>query len=200
MWDQRYSVEEYVYGTDPNDFLVSAADRIPRGGRVLSLGEGEGRNCVYLAGRGCLVTAVDQSSVGLKKAERLARENGVSIETVTADLAEYRIEPDSWDGIISFFCHLDRDVRRRVFGQAVRGLRPGGVFILEAFTPAQLKYDTGGPRSLELLMTAAELKQDLAGLDFLVAEELEREVREGLHHKGTAAVVRILGKKLTIVA
>ena len=50
MWDVRYSTAEYVYGTEPNEFLVSVADQIPKG-RVLSLAEGEGRNGVYLAGR-----------------------------------------------------------------------------------------------------------------------------------------------------
>ena len=195
MWDERYDTEEYVYGTEPNDFLVGINDRIPRGGRVLSLGEGEGRNGVYLAKLGYSVTAVDLSPVGMKKAEKLARDNGVSIKTVAADLAEYNIELEAWDGIISFFCHMDRDTRRRIFGQAVKGLRPGGVFILEAFTPAQLKYDTGGPKSAELMMTASDLKDELSGLEFIIADELEREVREGVHHQGTAAVVRILALK-----
>ena len=58
MWDERYSSDDYVYGTAPNDFLVSVADRLP-GGRVLCLGEGEGRNAVWLAQRGLEVTAVD---------------------------------------------------------------------------------------------------------------------------------------------
>ena len=93
MWDQRYDTEEYVYGTEPNDFLVSINDRIPRGGRVLSLGEGEGRNGVYLAKLGYAVTAVDLSPVGMKKAEKLALDNGVSIKAVAADLAAYNIEP-----------------------------------------------------------------------------------------------------------
>ncbi len=195
MWDERYDTEEYVYGTEPNDFLVSVADRIPRGGRVLSLGEGEGRNGVYLAKLGYSVTAVDQSPVGLKKAGKMARENGVTIETIVSDLVDYRIEPGTWDGIVSFFCHMNRDIRRLIFGQAVTGLKPGGVFILEAFTPAQLKYDTGGPKNRELMMAASDLKDELAGLEFIMAEELEREVREGVHHQGTAAVVQILGIK-----
>ncbi len=195
MWDQRYDTEEYVYGTEPNDFLVRMSDHIPKGGNVLSLGEGEGRNGVYLAKLGYAVTAVDQSSVGMKKAEKLARDNGVSIKTVAADLACYDIEPEAWDGIISFFCHMDRNTRSRIFGQAARGLKPGGVFILEAFTPDQLKYKTGGPPTAELMMTAFDLKNELSGLEFIIADELEREVREGVHHQGTAAVLQILAVK-----
>ena len=89
---------------------------------------------------------------------------------------------------------MDRDTRRRIFEQVVTGLRPGGVFILEAFTPAQLKYDTGGPKNVELMMTASDLKDELSGLEFIMADELEREVREGVHHQGTAAVVQILAQ------
>ena len=85
------------------------------------------------------------------------------------------------------------DVRRKIFGQVFRGLKPGGVFILEAFTPDQLQYDTGGPPTADLMMTAEGLKEELTGLEFLRADELEREVREGIHHKGTAAVVQVLG-------
>ena len=192
MWNERYDTEDYVYGTEPNDFLVSIADRIPRGGKVLSLGEGEGRNAVYLARLGYDVTAVDQSSVGLEKAERLAASNGVSIRTIVADLADFQIEEKAWDGIVSFFCHMSRDVRAGIFRQAAAGLVPGGVFILEGFTPDQLKYGTGGPSAVELMMTAKDLREELAGLDFRVAEELTREVREGAHHQGTAAVVQIL--------
>lgn len=195
MWNERYDTEDYIYGTEPNDFLVSMSGRIPREGRVLSLGEGEGRNAVYLARLGYDVTAVDKSSVGLKKAERLAASNGVSIRSVVADLADFQIEKESWDGIISFFCHMSRDVRARIFRLSAAGLMPGGVFILEAFTPEQLKYGTGGPPTAELMMTAKDLQEELAGLEFPVAEELTRDVREGKHHQGKAAVVQMLGVK-----
>ena len=195
MWDKRYDTEEYVYGTDPNGFLVSVTDRIPRGGKVLCLGAGEGRNAVFLAGLGYKVTAVDLSSVGLRKAERLALINGVSIRTVVADLADFQIEEGAWDGIISFFCHMNRDVRARIFSQSAVGLRPGGVFILEAFTPDQLEHGTGGPPTAELMMTAKDLRAELSGLNFPVAQELIRDVREGVHHQGKAAVVQILGIK-----
>ena len=72
MWDERYSVKKYAYGTKPNDFLRTNIDAIPKG-KVLSLGEGEGRNAVFLAKQGYSVTAVDPSSVGLNKAQILAK-------------------------------------------------------------------------------------------------------------------------------
>lgn len=102
MWDERYSTDEYVFGTAPNEFLASVATQIPVG-KVLCLGEGEGRNAVYLAELGFEVLAVDSSAVGLGKAQKLAKSRGVAIETLVADLADYDIQPDSWDAIISFF-------------------------------------------------------------------------------------------------
>ncbi len=194
MWDQRYSTDAYIYGTEPNKFLASVADRIPNGD-VLCLAEGEGRNSVYLAGQGFDVTGVDSSMVGLRKAQRLADEKGVTITTIHADLAEYKIEPDSWDSIISIFCHLPSELRRKVHRDCVSGLKRGGVFILEAFTPDQLKYDTGGPKNPDLLYTLDDLKDDLHGLAFKIAHEIERDTTEGSHHTGTAAVVQIVAVK-----
>lgn len=192
MWDQRYGKPGFAYGTEPNTFLTSVADRIPQG-RVLSLGEGEGRNAVYLAACGHEVVAVDGSPVGLGKAERLAEERGVTIATVVCDLNDYHIEPDAWDGIISIFCHLPPDLRARLHAEVVAGLKPGGVFILEAYTPTQLRFGTGGPPTEELLASLGQLRRELAGLGLVHAEELEREVYEGRGHTGRGAVVQIVG-------
>ena len=76
FWERRYAEPAYAYGTEPNGFLVEVAGRMPPG-PVLCLAEGEGRNAVWLAGRGHAVTAVDASAAGLAKAEALARARGV---------------------------------------------------------------------------------------------------------------------------
>ena len=193
-WDDRYSEPGFAYGTAPNDFLLSVADRIPKG-KILSLAEGEGRNAVYLAARGYEVTGVDGSKVGLGKAEKLARAQGVSIRTIHADLGDFAIEPKAWTGIISCFCHLPVALRAPLHQAVVRGLKPGGVFVLEGFSKEQLPYGTGGPQSIDLLMSLDDLKQELAGLEFLHAVQIEREVREGRGHTGLASVVQILGIK-----
>ncbi|NQV72317.1 class I SAM-dependent methyltransferase, partial [bacterium] len=112
MWDDRYAADEYVYGTEPNEFLASMTAKLKLG-RALCLAEGEGRNAVHLAKAGFEVTAVDSSRVGLQKAEQLAANNEVTIETVHADLAEFEIEPEAWDSIISIFGHVPPDIRRR---------------------------------------------------------------------------------------
>lgn len=193
MWNERYAAAGYAYGTEPNDFLAAHAAQIPPG-RVLCLAEGQGRNAVWLAQQGYEVTAVDLSEIGLAKAQQLAAERGVSIATVQADLAEYEIEPNAWDGIVSIFCHLPAPIRRRLFGQVPAGLRPGGVFLLEAYRPKQLEFGTGGPASAELLVPLADVQTELPGLTWEIAQEIEREVQEGQYHHGYSAVTQLLGR------
>lgn len=190
-WNERYSEPGFVYGTTPNDFLLSVVDRIPQG-KVLMLAEGEGRNAVCLASRGYQVTAVDGSDIGLQKAEKLATERGVKITTIVADLAAFEIQPGEWDGIISCYCHVPSAIRVPLHHSVVKGLKPGGVFVLEAFSEEQLSKDTGGPKSLDLLMKLKELKQELAGLEFIHAVTVDRDVREGSRHTGFASVVQLL--------
>lgn len=194
FWNDRYAVANHVYGELPNAFVAEVAAQIPDG-PVLCLAEGEGRNAVYLATLGHPVTAVDQSEVGMAKARRLAAKRGVQLETFVTDLADYPIAVGAWAGVVATFAHLPPALRQRVHRAVVAGLRPGGVFILEAYTPAQLAFGTGGPKSIELLMTLAGLREELAGLEFLVARELEREVIEGHGHTGRGAVVQILARR-----
>ena len=194
MWDEEYSVDEYVYGTEPNDFLASMTDRLKQG-RVLCLAEGEGRNAVHLARHGFQPTAVDSSRVGLAKAERLAKEGGVAIETVLADLADYTIGEDSWDSIISISCHLPPHLRKNVHRDVVTGLKNGGTLLLEAYTPRQLEFGTGGPPRAEMMMELETLREELAGLEFLHGVELVRNVIEGTNHTGKGSVVQVLARK-----
>lgn len=194
QWDQRYSVAEYVYGTQANDFLTFVWPRLPAG-RVLCLAEGEGRNAVFLAEQGFEVVAVDSSAVGLAKLQRLAQQRAVKVETICADLADFVIAREAWSAVIAIFAHLPRAVRAPLHRRVVEGLQRGGMFVLEAYTPAQLQYKTGGPTTIELLMDLPTLLEELRGLDFHIAREIEREVQEGLLHRGRSAVVQILASK-----
>ncbi len=194
MWDERFSGLEYVYGTEPNDFLVSVASKIPQG-KILCLADGEGRNGTYLATLGYDVVAVDGSSVGLAKTQKLAQAKQVEITTIHADLADFVIEPQAWNGIVSIFCHLPPDLRAKVYSQAVQGLKPNGVFVLESFAPEQLQYNTGGPKNIDMLPALSTLQQELTGLDWEIARSVERDLDEGRYHDGKAAVIQILGRK-----
>lgn len=194
MWDERYDTDDYVYGIHPNKFLVSIADKIPVG-KTLCLAEGEGRNAVYLASLGHDVVAVDSSAVGLKKAKRLAQQKGVEIETVVQNLEELDIQPNSWDAIVSIFCHLPEASRKALHTKVQAGLRSGGMYVLEGFTPDQLKFKTGGPPSPERLFHLQDLAEELDGLEYEHATEIERDVLEGLFHTGRAAVVQVIAFK-----
>jgi len=194
MWNERYSQPGFAYGTKPNDFLRDNASLIPWG-RVLALADGEGRNGVYVASLGYQVTSVDLSSVGLAKAKRLAADRGVAIHTVEADLADFVITPSSWEGVVSIFCHLPPALRRRVHASVAQGLVPGGVLLLESYTPRQLELGTGGPSNPELMPTLDQLRDELAGLEFLHGAEVERDVREGAFHTGRAAVVQVAARR-----
>jgi SAM-dependent methyltransferase len=195
IWDQRYATDHYVYGTEPNDFLAGVVAGLPVAGRALCLAEGEGRNAVFLAERGFEVHAVDASRVGLDKARELARRRAVSITTEVADLDGYRIEPEAWDLIVSIFCHVPPAVRRALHGEVVRGLRPGGRFVLEAYRPAQIALGTGGPPDAGLMVSLDALHDELAGLVFEHSVECERDVIEGHLHTGRGAVVQVVARK-----
>jgi len=194
IWDERYTTEEFIFGTSPNVFLHEWASLLPSG-RVLCLADGEGRNSVFLAGLGFDLTAVDSSAVGLAKAQRLAENRGLSITTVTADLADFPIAYESWDGVVSIFCHVPAPLRRTLHSQVVAGLKPGGVLILEAYTPKQLEYGTGGPPNSDLMMTLADLRSEFAGLDIIHGVEVVRDVIEGTLHTGLGAVVQVVARK-----
>lgn len=198
MWDQRYSEEGFAYGTEPNDFLKTEFARIRTGGRVLCLAEGEGRNAVFLAEKGYLVTAVDQSPVGLRKADGLAAERGVAITTVAADLAAFDFGKDAWDGIVSIAAHVPPPLRKQVHRKAAKSLKTGGILILEAYTARQLDMPgSGGPPSSqkELFMSLAELETELQGLEITLGAELDRIISEGRYHRGQSAVVQLVARK-----
>ncbi|MCT0804719.1 class I SAM-dependent methyltransferase [Pseudomonas aeruginosa] len=189
MWDERYAAEEYVYGTEPNAFLKEHAQRLA--GPVLSVAEGEGRNAVFLASLGLEVLGVDGSTVGLAKARRLAEAKGVSIDT----LADYEPPAAAFGAVVSIFAHLPSRVRGRLNCLLERSLRPGGLFLLEAYRPEQLGRGTGGPADVDMLVSRAALEAELPECEVLLAREIEREVVEGRFHTGAACVVQFIARK-----
>ena len=192
MWDQEYDTEDYVYGKQPNDFLMECYTTIPKG-KVLLLAEGEGRNAVFLAKQGYSVTAVDISSVGLEKAEKLAAENNVNIDAICEDLETFDLGEKKWDGIVSISCHLPPELRRHLYTRIERALKPSGVFFLEGYRPEQLKFKTGGPPLAEMMTSKETLVKELPNLEFNHLKEVDREVNEGINHHGMGAVTQAIG-------
>ena len=155
FWETRYAEPGFAYGTEPNAFMVSQQQRFVSGQKVLLIGEGEGRNAVWLAKQGLQVTAVDQSETGLAKARALAEQNGVSLTTLCADLTTWTWPRAEFDFVLSIFVHFPPEVRRRIHHACLEALKPGGSLIMEAFTPEQLAYASGGPPRKEMLFSEA---------------------------------------------
>ena len=195
MWDERYQTPEYIFGDQPCQWLVMNQFRLPRSGDALALGDGEGRNGVFLAELGLQVTAVDLSGVGLSKARDLAAKRGVSIQTVRADLQNYAINPESQDLIVSIYCHLSDAIRKLVHERAEVALKPGGLFILEAFHHSQLKYQSGGPKTTDLLYDLDGLIGDFQSLQILEAFDGLCHLEEGTRHSGIGHIVRLVLQK-----
>jgi cyclopropane fatty-acyl-phospholipid synthase-like methyltransferase len=196
FWNERYAADGLVYGATPNGFLSLMASRLPRSGRALDIGAGEGRNALFLASLGLDVLAVDQSAVGMQKTQRLARERGLALRTQAIDLTNFDAEHNSFDVITSIFVHLPTALRAAVHARVRSWLKPGGLFLLEAYAPDQIQRDTGGPKDPSLLAPLATILSEFDGLTIEHHAALVRNVSEGQFHSGDASVVQVLARKM----
>ena len=190
MWDERFSQTEPVYGQEPNSYLRHQVARLKPGASILVPGDGYGRNGIWLARQGFRVHTVDLSAVGVERAQKAARDAGVSMTIEQADLSLWRWPLAEFDVAACVFLHLAPALRAPVHRNVLAALKPGGLLILEAFTPAQLKHTSGGPKQVELLYTAGILRYDFQGAEVLELHESEIQLDEGRLHRGCAAVVR----------
>lgn len=193
FWDERYAMNEFVYGIEPNDFLKENAHLIK--GRVLCLAEGEGRNGVYLSKLGNTVHCIDYSDEAIQKMNELAEKNKVDITTQCMDLTELNLTENSWDAIVCIFGHFPEKLRKHVHSQVYKALKPNGVLIIEAYSKGQIHRDSGGPRSEMLLYSNEELHNDFREFQDLQISEKVRLVNEGIFHNGLADVVQVIARK-----
>lgn len=195
-WNERFSVEHYLFGTEPNHFLASQAHRLRPGMSALAVADGEGRNGVWLAGKGLRVTSFDLSQIGVDKARALASRQGVEIETGVADVNEWDWDARQFDLVaVVFVQFMTPGERERFFAGVVRALAPGGVLMLQGYTPRQLEYATGGPKKVDQLYTAGLLRAAFAGLEVLHLSEHEDMMSEGSGHQGMAALIDLVARK-----
>lgn len=195
IWDERYKKEEFIFGKEPNDFLRTVYRLIPKG-KVLFLGEGEGRNSVFLAKLKYEVEAVDNSSVGREKALNFAKENNVEMDYKLIDLKELKLKNSSYIGIVSIFCHVDLELQKEIIRKSIKGLKKGGFFILESYTKNQLEKGTGGPSDINMLLSKEELENEFKGTELIIFQEIDRLIYEGTAHNGLSSVIQILAKKI----
>jgi len=195
-WNERFSGEDYLFGREPNEYLRAQASRLPPGGRALCIADGEGRNSVWLARQGLQVVAFDVAQAGIAKARKLAAEAGVSVEYHLASCDEWRWEADAYDVIAAIFIQFaDPEMRARLFANITKALKPGGLLILQGYTPKQLEYKTGGPSALSHLYTADMLRDAFAPLRIVKLTEYEAELNEGERHTGRSALVGLVAVK-----
>ncbi len=194
-WDERYSAGRFEFGEAPNRYLEELRCWMAPGMRALALGDGEGRNGVWLAQQGLLVTSLDWSPVGMAKAAQLAERRGVAMETVVADAAAWDYPAARFDLVAWIYLHLPPADRTAAARGAVRALAPGGLLALECFTPAQQGRRSGGPKAVELLWSRTIVEDLFAELEVLELLEGTVSLDEGPRHQGPAEVVRALLRK-----
>ncbi len=191
FWDERFGQDAYVYGKEPNEYFRSVIDKLPPG-RLFVPGAGEGRDAVYAATLGWEVHCLDLSAEGRRKAMLLAAEKGVAIHYDVQSITDAAFPDGHFNMIASVFFHLPSAIRHRFYADAHRWLSPGGVFLMEAFTPAQLANTSGGPKDPDMLVDATAVKTDLAQFHILRIAEEEPTLAEGAYHTGKANVVDVL--------
>lgn len=195
-WDARFDKEEFHYGTEPAAFVTRQAWRLAPGAHLLSVAEGEGRNAVWLARQGIVVTALDGSGVALAKARRLAAEAGVSIATVQADLSQYAWPEAAQDAVLGCFIQFAGPaLRDAIFAGMARALKPGGLLLLHGFALRQVANASGGPKAVEQLWSLDLLRAAFPGWQILHQADYDAELDEGPGHSGRAALVDFVARK-----
>lgn len=199
-WNLRYRASDYVYGKEPNAFLKEKLRSLEPQTALFAC-EGEGRNSVFAAQLGWEVTAFDQSEAGKAKAEKLAREKGVSIDYQLSSVDGLALPRESFDLLVLVYVHFPIEVRRAYYNKLLSYLKPGGKLIVEGFASGHESYlathpKIGGPRDPSMFLSAAGAEEDFPGVNFTYLKELEAELREGQGHLGKGWVLRIEGIKL----
>jgi 2-polyprenyl-3-methyl-5-hydroxy-6-metoxy-1,4-benzoquinol methylase len=196
FWNARYDTDDYIFGTAPNVFLASQAALIQPGMRALAIADGEGRNGVWLAAQGAQVHAIDVSPVALAKAGKLADQRGVTLQIEQADVLDWTWPEAAYDLVAAIFIQFAPPPgRERIIAGIRRTLKPGGVLILQGYTPKQIEFATGGPPSAANMYTADLLREWFGDWNILHLAEHESVISEGSHHHGMSALIDVVAKK-----
>ena len=195
-WNSRYANDDYLFGTEPNAFLASRTDLLVAGQKALAIADGEGRNGVFLAERGLDVHSVDFSANALSKAQKLAGERGVKIETERIDIYDHDFEVGAYDLVVAIFIQFAPPQKRQlVFDKIKQALKSGGVLILQGYRPEQVALGTGGPPHEENMYTEDMLREAFRDMDIDFLESYDQEVDEGPGHRGMSALIAMVARK-----
>jgi SAM-dependent methyltransferase len=195
-WEQRFGIPDYVFGKEPSYFLKSCASLLPSAGKALAIADGEGRNSVWLAEQGLDVVAIEFSPAAQRKAIALANERGVRVAFEQADVHTWSYPDATFDVVADIFTQFSPPAQRAAKWRGVKNtLKPGGLLILQGYTPRQLQYGTGGPKEIDQLYTRTMLDEAFRGFRDVTIVEEEREMQEGAAHSGMSAVINFTGWK-----
>ena len=195
-WNERYGAPDYIFGTGPNAFLAAQGKRLRAGQQALCVADGEGRNSVWLAEQGLAVSAFDFSPIGVEKARKLAASRGVQVRYEVSSVYDWRWPVAAFDVVAAIFVQFaDPPMRSFMFERMARALKPGGLLLIEGYTPKQLDFGTGGPKQLDQLYSEALLRGAFPGVEVLELREYEAELDEGSRHRGMSAVIDFVARK-----
>lgn len=178
-WNKRYASGKYS-SAKPHKLLVELAGKL-KPAKALDLACGAGRNAIFLAEKGWNVTAVDNSIVGIKIAEKRAKEKGVSIDFHLADLekGEFVIEENAYDLICDFY-YLQRDL----FPQIKTGVKAGGIVV------STIHIYGEGEEKGNFLLRENELRTFFSDFKILRYHETALTDKDaGDHHRRTAEII-----------
>jgi 2-polyprenyl-3-methyl-5-hydroxy-6-metoxy-1,4-benzoquinol methylase len=197
FWNERFDKEEFIFGKEPNEYLVDKTKQyLKPKDKVLCIADGEGRNGVWLAKQGMHVVGFDASDIALTKAKQFAKENQVEVDYTFSDTDNFAWQPNAYDAVIAIFIQFaDPAMRERIFQKTYEALKPGGIFILQGYTPKQLEYKTGGPSLMEHLYTDELIRELTKGFEVLELVSYEKELSEGPRHTGMSAILGLVAKK-----
>ncbi len=195
-WDARFSAPGFLFGAEPNAFLKREAARLAPQSRVLSVADGEGRNAIHLAAQGHDVHAFDVSPVAVAKAREWAARRNVVVTFTVSGVDEWAWASEAFDAVVAVFVQFaDPDMRARMFKGIWHTVKPGGVILVQGYTPKQLDYGTGGPGKLAHLYTPSMLRELLPDAEWLLLREHEDELAEGRAHHGRSALIDAVARK-----
>ncbi|WP_394219477.1 class I SAM-dependent methyltransferase [Halobacillus trueperi] len=192
FWNESFSKDAYVYGKQANTFVVERTEQLKEAKHIGCFAEGEGRNAVHLAKQGHQVTVFDQSEEGLAKAEQLAEEEGVHIETVQGDLTKKEMDAGQFDAAVMVFGHVPKENQSFLIEQMIQSVKLGGYVLFEVYSEDQLTYGTGGPKDKHMLYSPEDVLYWIRDYKCLHFYYGEADRTEGERHTGVGHVIQTL--------
>jgi SAM-dependent methyltransferase len=197
FWNERFNKEEFIFGKEPNEYLVKQANQyLKPNNKVLCIADGEGRNGVWLAKQGMQVVGFDASDIALAKANQFAKDNQVVVQYSFSDADSFAWQANTYDAVIGIFIQFaDPQMRERIFQKTYEALKPGGILIMQGYTPKQLEYKTGGPSLIDHLYTEELIRELTIDFEILELRSYEQVLSEGPRHTGMSALLGLVARK-----